>query len=354
VTFVDEATIEVRAGHGGRGCVAFRREKFVPRGGPSGGDGGRGGDVWLVADPSTSTLARFRFERLFRAGRGEHGQGSDRAGAEAADVVLRVPVGTVVTDRATGESLADLAAAGARFCAARGGRGGRGNARFASATRRSPRFAEPGEPGEERVLELTLKLIADVGLVGLPNAGKSSLLARISAAHPKIADYPFSTLTPHLGAVVLDGERSFVAADIPGLVEGAHAGAGLGDRFLRHIERTRLLVHLLDVSDAAADPAADFEVVRRELGAAGGDLAGKPFLVALNKIDVASSPERVARLRAEFARRGVEAYPISAATGVGVRALLERVWGRLQAALEEAKLEEVPVGGRGAVARGEG
>src|SRR5216684_1949748 len=281
--FVDEAKIYVKAGDGGNGCVAFRREKFVPRGGPSGGDGGAGGTIFLEANPHDNTLLRYRFNREFRAERGRHGEGSNCTGHSGADLVLQVPVGTVVFDDETGEQLADLTEAGQRFTLARGGRGGRGNQHFAKPWHQAPRESEDGQPGEARHLRLELKLLADVGLVGFPNAGKSTLISRISAARPKIADYPFTTLEPNLGVVSTgtgaDDKRSFVVAAIPGLIEGAHEGHGLGTQFLRHVERTRLLAHLVDVSEASGrDPVHDFEVVLGELESFSEDLARKPMM----------------------------------------------------------------------------
>src|SRR5262249_43778827 len=297
--FVDEVDIHVAAGHGGRGCLAFRREKFVPRGGPSGGDGGHGGSVFVIASPHTNTLINYRFHPEFSADRGEHGQGSNRTGHAGGDLELAVPIGTLVHEK-TGDPahplrlLADLAEAGQRVLVARGGRGGLGNAHFATSTNRAPRKVQPGEPGEEKDLRLELKLLADVGLVGFPNAGKSTLIARVSAARPKIADYPFTTLTPNLGVVRLSGDRSFVVADVPGLIEGAHRGLGLGHQFLRHLERTKALVHVVDVSGASSrDPVEDLETVRRELELFQPALAAKPQLVAANKMDAADDPARV-------------------------------------------------------------
>src|SRR5271165_4525470 len=276
--FIDEARILVKAGDGGNGCLAFRREKYVPRGGPSGGDGGPGGDVVLVADEHENTLLKFRFNPEHKAQRGRHGEGSNRTGAEGHSIDLDVPVGTVVYDEATGERLFDFTEPGQRFTVARGGKGGRGNARFATSTHQAPTEHEPGRPGEEKRLRLELKLLADVGLVGFPNAGKSTLISRISAARPKIAAYPFTTLEPQLGVVSLDDFRSFVVADIPGLIEGAHLGHGLGVQFLRHIERTRLLLHLVDVSEMSGrDPAEDFRIVLEELAGFSADLAQKPM-----------------------------------------------------------------------------
>lgn len=328
--FIDEAIIQVKAGDGGNGCVAFRREKYVPRGGPSGGDGGRGGDVILVASQHENTLLRYRFNPEHRAGRGRHGEGSNRTGRDGESIELPVPVGTQVYDADTGELLCDLTEHGQRFVVARGGRGGRGNARFASSTNQAPTYAEPGQPGEFRRLRLELKLLADVGLVGFPNAGKSTLISRISAARPKIADYPFTTLEPHLGVVRLDDDRSFVVADIPGLIEGAHRGAGLGIRFLRHIERTRLLAHLVDVSEASGrDPVRDFEIVLRELAEFSQDLARKPMVVVATKMDVAQDPARVEALREAAAARGLPLYCISALTGQGLEELKRGLADRL-------------------------
>jgi len=320
--FIDEARILVKAGDGGNGCLAFRREKYVPRGGPSGGDGGRGGDVFLVADPHENTLLKFRFNPEHKAERGRHGEGSNRTGAEGHSIDLDVPVGTVVYDEATGERLFDFTESGQRFVAAKGGRGGRGNARFTTSTHQAPTEHEPGRPGDERRLRLELKLLADVGLVGFPNAGKSTLISRISAARPKIADYPFTTLEPNLGVVQLDNYRTFVVADIPGLIEGAHTGAGLGIQFLRHIERTRLLSHLVDVSEASGrDPVHDFEIVMQELSSFSEDLAQKPMIVVATKMDSAQDPERVAALRQVAADRDLPFFEISSATGQGIDAL---------------------------------
>src|SRR5258705_4602428 len=296
--FIDEVNILVKAGDGGNGCLAFRREKFVPRGGPSGGDGGRGGDVTMVATQHANTLLQFRFNPEHKAERGRHGEGSNRSGAEGHSIELKVPVGTVVYDEATGNRLFDFTEAGQQFRVARGGRGGRGNARFVSATHQVPTEHEPGRPGEEKRLRLELKLLADVGLVGFPNAGKSTLISRISAARPKIADYPFTTLEPNLGVVQLADYKSFVVADIPGLIEGAHAGAGLGIQFLRHIERTRLLAHLVDVSESSGrpDPVKDVEVIDEELANFGAHLDEKPVIMMASKIDVANK-EKLASVK---------------------------------------------------------
>ncbi len=329
--FVDEVEIRVSAGDGGRGCVSFRREKFVPRGGPNGGDGGDGGSVFLLASPHLNTLVNFRFHPEFHARRGAHGQGSNRRGHDGEDLVLEVPVGTVVhrLDPELGQNMqvADLAREGEKVLLARGGRGGRGNAQFASATNRAPRRADPGEPGEAWQLRLQLKLLADVGLVGFPNAGKSTLISRISAARPKIADYPFTTLTPHLGVVSLSGDRSFVVADVPGLIEGAHRGQGLGHRFLRHIERTKVLAYVVDVSSASGrDPAGDLDVVRRELQLFQAELLGRTQIVVANKLDALDQPERLAGLEARAAALALPLFPISAVTGEGVEPLLEALW----------------------------
>jgi GTP-binding protein len=344
--FVDEVEIRVTAGGGGNGCLSFRREKFVPRGGPNGGNGGRGGSVYLVASPHLNTLVNFRFHPEFRAERGIHGEGSNRTGADGKDLALEVPVGTVAYEQ-TPEGLArlaDLTEVGQRVLVARGGRGGRGNAAFASSTNRAPRRTEPGEEGEDKQLRLRLKLVADVGLVGFPNAGKSTLISRISAARPKIADYPFTTLTPHLGVVSLSDDRSFVVADVPGLIEGAHEGHGLGYQFLSHLERTKVLVHVIDVSSASArDPVADFDVIERELTLFRGRpdeppdvrvlLSDKPRLAAANKIDALDDPSRLSRLSAHLRERGVALYPISAATGEGIPALVEAMWREVSASV---------------------
>ena len=319
--FIDEVRIRVKAGDGGNGCLAFRREKYVPRGGPSGGDGGRGGDVTLVGSEHHNTLLHFRFNPEHTAERGRHGEGSNRTGRDGESIDVPVPVGTIVYDADTGELLHDFTSDGDRFLVARGGRGGRGNQHFATPTHQAPTKHEPGRPGEEKHLRLELKLLADAGLVGFPNAGKSTLIARISAARPKIADYPFTTLEPNLGVVSV-GDDSFVVADIPGLIEGAHLGHGLGVQFLRHIERTRLLVHLVDVSDASGrEPAEDFGIVMEELASFRQDLAKKPMFIVASKIDVAQDATRVGRLRALAAERGLPYYEISSVTGQGIEAL---------------------------------
>jgi GTP-binding protein len=329
--FVDEAVIEVEAGHGGDGCVSFRREKYVPRGGPDGGDGGDGGSVILIADPKLSTLLDFHYQRRYQAERGGHGSGSNRKGRNGKSITLRVPLGTLIYDAETGALLADMAQPGQKFVAARGGKGGRGNAHFTTSTRQAPRFAEKGLPGEKRTLRLELKLIADVGIVGMPNAGKSTLISRISAAKPKIADYPFTTLVPNLGVVKYQNQ-SFVVADIPGLIEGAHAGVGLGHQFLRHVERARLLLYLLDVSPFATEPPLEaFDLLRRELELYKPEVAQKPALIALNKIDTLAPDERASidAVQSALETRGYEVFPISAYTGEGLEPLLARLAQRV-------------------------
>jgi GTP-binding protein len=340
--FVDEVDIHVEAGDGGRGCLAFRREKRVPRGGPSGGDGGHGGSVFVVASAHVNTLINYRFHPEFAADRGEHGQGSNRTGQTGADLELPVPIGTLVYEKIGDDDqpyrlLADLAEEGHRVLVARGGRGGLGNARFATSTNRAPRKVQPGEPGEIKDLRLELKLLADVGLVGFPNAGKSTLIAHISAARPKIADYPFTTLTPNLGVVGLSDDRSFVVADVPGLIEGAHRGLGLGHQFLRHLERTKVLVHIVDVSGGSGrDPVQDLDTVRRELELFQPTLAAKPQLVAANKIDALDDPSRAAALERRAADLKLPFFRISGATGAGVPELVEAMWHRLAASRQSA------------------
>ena len=342
--FVDEVDIHLAAGHGGRGCLAFRREKRVPRGGPSGGDGGHGGSVYIVASPHTNTLINYRFHPEFAAERGEHGQGSNRTGHTGEDLELPVPIGTLIYEK-TGDPdvpyclLADLAEEGQRVLVAKGGRGGLGNARFATATNRAPRKVQPGEAGEQKDLRLELKLLADVGLVGFPNAGKSTLISRISAARPKIADYPFTTLTPNLGVVRLSSDRSFVVADVPGLIEGAHRGLGLGHQFLRHLERTKVLVHLVDVSGASdRDPVEDLNTLRRELELFQPQLAAKPQLVAANKIDAVDDDGRVRGLARRAAQLGLPFFRTSGVSGSGVPELLEETWRRVVAERESSTL----------------
>jgi GTPase len=324
--FVDEVRIRVEAGDGGRGCTAFRREKYIPRGGPSGGNGGDGGDVVLVVDPGLTTLLDLSYPQHLRAERGEHGRGKDQQGARGADLALRVPAGTLVYDGEIDELLADLRDAGDRAVVARGGRGGRGNMNFATPTNRAPRRAEPGTPGERRELRLELRVLADAGLVGFPNVGKSTLIGAVSAARPRVADYPFTTLVPHLGVVRVDEETSFVLADVPGLIEGAHTGQGLGTRFLRHLARTAVLVHLLDASGLTGrDPLADFDAINRELALTSPELAAKPQVVAAGKLDLVETRERLPALRAALAARGITLHAVSGATGEGTRDLMRVV-----------------------------
>jgi GTP-binding protein len=320
--FIDEAKIRVKAGDGGNGCMAFRREKFVPRGGPSGGDGGRGGDVIMQSSQRHNTLIHFRYNPEHKAQRGEHGMGSNCSGSDGRSIILQVPVGTSLYDQETGELIHDFSMPDEQLVIAKGGRGGRGNQHFATSTHQAPREHELGRAGEERAFRLELKLLADVGLVGYPNAGKSTLISRISAAKPKIADYPFTTLEPNLGVVTVGEEphqESFVVADVPGLIEGAHLGSGLGVQFLRHIERTRVLVHLVDVSDASGrpDPVEDFKVINRELASFGHGLDEKPMIVVATKID-AANPEKLKKLSAHIKRRKMEFHAISAVTGQGI------------------------------------
>lgn len=328
--FIDRVKIRVQGGHGGNGVTAFRREKFVPRGGPSGGDGGRGGDVWIVADASLNTLLHLRYNPEHIAERGRHGEGSNCSGREGEDRIVRVPVGTQVYESTSGELLQDLALDGARWLAAKGGRGGFGNSHFTSSTNRAPRYHQSGSEGEELELQLELKLLADVGLIGFPNAGKSTLISTISAAKPKIADYPFTTLEPHLGVVDLGDFRTFVVADMPGLIEGAHQGAGLGDRFLRHIERTKLLLHLVDVSSVSGRAAVeDFQTVNRELKAYNPELANRPQIVVATKIDALDEPERLESLRQQAAAAGLQFFAISSVTKKGTSELVSAVAAKL-------------------------
>jgi GTP-binding protein len=348
--FVDEAKIFVKAGDGGNGCVAFRREKYVPRGGPSGGDGGKGGSVYLEANPNDNTLLRYRYNREFKADRGRHGEGSNCTGQSGDDMILKVPVGTLVFDAPGEELLADLKHPGQRVLVAQGGRGGRGNQHFAKPWHQAPREKEEGEPGEERNLRLELKLLADVGLVGFPNAGKSTLISVISAARPKIANYPFTTLEPNLGVVNADGGtgghgtelgRTFVVADLPGLIEGASEGAGLGIRFLRHVERTRLLVQLIDTSDMAEMDALDaFEIIEGELGAFSEKLLEKPMIVVATKLDATTDHTKLDELRKFCKKRGLEFHAISAAAGEGVKELVRGIADELDRIPKETLLEE--------------
>lgn len=336
--FIDRAKIKIKAGDGGSGVTAFRREKFVPRGGPSGGDGGKGGDVWLEADESLNTLLHLRYNPEHKAERGRHGEGSNRHGKDGADVIVKVPVGTQVFDTESGDLLFDFTEAGQRFRAAKGGKGGWGNQHFATPTRRAPKFHYTGRPGEERELQLELKLIADVGLVGFPNAGKSTLISVISAAKPKIADYPFTTLEPNLGVVDLGDFKTFVVADIPGLIEGASEGAGLGDRFLRHVERTKLILHLVDVSSISGrDPVEDYEIINRELANYNEDLARRPQILVATKLDALDEPERLESLRERAKQDGKEFLEISAVTNQGTKELVSVVAKKL----EELKQSEI-------------
>ena len=344
--FVDEAKIAVKAGDGGNGCVAFRREKYVPRGGPSGGDGGRGGSVYLEANPNDNTLLRYRYNREFKADRGRHGEGSNCTGVSGDDMVLKVPVGTLVFDSDNSELLADLKKPGQRILVAQGGKGGRGNQHFAKPWHQAPREKEEGQPGEERRLRLELKLLADVGLVGFPNAGKSTLISVISAARPKIANYPFTTLEPNLGVVNADGGtgghgselgRTFVVADLPGLIEGASEGAGLGIRFLRHVERTRLLAHLIDTGDTSEmDPVKAYEIIEGELAAFSGTLIDKPRIVVATKLDATTDRAKLDELKRFCTEKAVEFHAISAPTGEGVRELVRAMADALDKIPKEA------------------
>jgi GTPase len=331
--FVDQVEVEVLAGNGGNGAATFRTEKFVPHGGPNGGDGGRGGSVVLEVDPHLSTLLDFRYQRQYKAPRGGDGQSKDMYGKDGQDLILKVPPGTVVYDRDTGELLADLTAPGGRAVVAKGGVGGRGNTHFANAVHQAPKFAEKGEPGEQRWLRLELKLLADVGLLGYPSVGKSTLIAAVSAARPKIAEYPFTTLVPNLGVVYVEPQKSFVMADLPGLIEGAHEGIGLGHQFLRHVERTRVLVHMLDVSGLSGrDPLEDFRIINRELLLYNPEMARLPQVVALNKIDVVADVAPVERLERTLRGEGHEVFRISAATRYGLEPLLYRLWDMIEEA----------------------
>jgi len=351
--FVDEVDIDISAGHGGRGAISFRREKFIPRGGPDGGDGGAGGSVYLLSSPHHNTLVQYRFHPDFAAPSGNSGEGSLRTGKSGKDIQLPVPPGTVayrIDEFGHAHQFADLVAIGDRVLAAKGGRGGRGNARFTSSTNRTPRRADTGDPGEAFKLRLRMKLLADVGIVGYPNVGKSTLIARVSAAKPKIADYPFTTLVPNLGVVALSDDRSFVMADVPGLIEGAHEGRGLGHRFLGHVERTKVLLHIVDISEASGrDPVEELEVIRRELDryVPNADtldpdalpLAARPQVVAANRIDILGQPERLEALREHVASLGLTFHAISAVTGEGVPALLETLWPYVAHVSAERALE---------------
>ena len=329
--FVDKVKIHVKGGKGGNGVVAFLREKYRPKGGPAGGDGGKGGDVILVATKSKHTLLDFKYKRHFKARSGEHGRGKNQKGKDGEDLIIYVPIGTVVRDAQTGEVLCDLTVEGQRCVVARGGRGGRGNAHFVTSTNQAPRYAEQGEEGEERWIVLELKLIADVGIVGLPNAGKSTLLSKLTRARPKVGDYPFTTLSPNLGVMELDEERRLVIADIPGLVEDAHRGAGLGHEFLRHIERTKLLLHLIDVSDGAhPEPYKAFDILSKELKLYSEKLIRKPRLVVASKIDSVSDRKRLRELKELFENKGYRFHAVSSLTGEGIEELKELIWQAYQ------------------------
>ncbi len=329
--FIDRAKIKLKAGDGGNGVTAFRREKFVPRGGPSGGDGGVGGDVWLVSDEGLNTLLHLRYNPEHKAERGHHGEGSNRSGKDGESITVRLPVGTQVFDAATNELLCDFTEAGQRYLAAKGGKGGWGNAHFATPTRRAPKFHYTGRPGNEKELQLELKLIADVGLVGFPNAGKSTLISVISAAKPKIADYPFTTLEPNLGVVDMGDFKTFVVADIPGLIEGASTGAGLGDRFLRHVERTKIILHLVDVSSASGrDPVEDYKIINRELAGYSQDLAERPQIIVATKIDALDDPTRRDDLKAQAKKDRTPFFEISAVANIGTKELVDAVAKRLE------------------------
>jgi GTP-binding protein len=338
--FIDRAKIKVKAGDGGNGVTAFRREKFVPRGGPSGGDGGHGGDVWLESDEGLNTLLHLRYNPEHKGERGKHGEGSNRFGKNGEDTVVKVPVGTQVFDAESGDLKFDFTEAGQRYLAAKGGKGGWGNAHFATPTRRAPKFHYQGRPGEEHELQLELKLIADVGLVGFPNAGKSTLISVISAAKPKIADYPFTTLEPNLGVVDMGNFKTFVVADIPGLIEGASEGAGLGDRFLRHVERTKLILHLVDVSSfSGREPVEDYEIINRELAAYNADLAKRPQIVVATKIDSLDDPNRLETLRKRAKKDRNPFFAISSVTGNGVQDLVHEVAKLLSSFTDAEKMD---------------
>ncbi len=343
--FIDEATITIRSGKGGAGCVSFRRERFIPRGGPDGGDGGRGGDVLVRGDAALASLLDFRYKRTFEAGSGKHGSGSLKTGKSGEDVIIRVPRGTLIYDAASGALIADITADGGEIRLLKGGRGGKGNAHFKSSTRQAPRFAQPGEEGEEMEIRLELRLLADVAIIGMPNAGKSTLISRISAARPRIADYPFTTLVPNLGVVRGGDYSEFVVVDVPGLVEGAHRGKGLGIRFLKHVERTSLLLHVLDMSDMTGrDPLEDYRTIRNELAAFDPDLAKRPEVVALNKADLTGADERAEGVLPFFRSSGIKVFSISAVTGEGVRGLVTYLGAEIKRLKGEA---EETAGGRG-------
>jgi GTP-binding protein len=335
--FVDEVRLHVKAGDGGRGCVSFLREKYRPRGGPNGGNGGAGGSIIFRADPQLSTLSDLVYQHHLRAERGGHGRGKDQHGKNGHDLIVRVPLGTLVYEAESNALLADLDTAGAEVVVARGGRGGKGNAFFATPTNRAPRFAQPGTPGEERLLQLELRLLADVGLVGFPNAGKSTLISAVSAARPRVADFPFTTLTPHLGVVRYGEEGSFVMADIPGLIAGAHTGHGLGIQFLRHLSRTALLLHLLDISDPERDPLSDYDTISHELACFDPQLLDRPRLLVVTKLDLPATRERLAEVTEAFAQRDITLHAVSAVTGEGMQ---ELVW-QIARTLEARKAENL-------------
>ncbi|MCW2277119.1 GTPase ObgE [Heliophilum fasciatum] len=340
--FYDRAKIYVKGGDGGNGIVAFRREKYVPLGGPAGGDGGAGGSVIFIGDEGLRTLIDFRYQKHYKAERGEHGTGKNQFGSNGGDRIAKVPVGTVIKDADTGELIADITEEGQRVVVAKGGRGGRGNTKFATANNPAPGFAENGEPGQERWLAMELKLLADVGLVGFPNAGKSTLIAAVSAARPKVADYPFTTLEPHLGVVSVEEGKSFVLADIPGLIEGAHSGVGLGHEFLRHTERTRLLIHVIDIAGSEGrDPLEDYDIIERELALYKPELAAKPRIIAANKMDLPEATENLARLQAKIGDT-VEIFAVSAATNQGLTPLVYATYRKLEAIAQEAPVPIEP------------
>lgn len=340
--FVDEVRLHIKAGDGGRGCVAFLREKYRPRGGPAGGNGGNGGSVILRVNSQLSTLVDLAAQKHLRAEGGEHGRGKDQHGKNGPALIVRVPQGTLVKDGDTGELLADLNTPEAEVVAAKGGKGGKGNAFFATSTNRAPRFAQPGIPGEERTLLLELRLLADVGLVGFPNAGKSTLISAVSAARPRVADYPFTTLTPNLGVVRYSEEQSFVMADVPGLIEGAHEGHGLGIRFLRHLSRTSVLVHLLDISDVGRDPLHDYDVINHELSCFDDELGKRQQILVLTKLDLPTTRERLPEIQHAFTQRGIEALAISAATREGLKPLLDRLMQVLTVQRTHVPLQSSP------------
>jgi GTP-binding protein len=323
IRFIDEAKIYVRSGRGGKGCVSFRREKFVPRGGPDGGNGGNGGDIVLKATANKNSLLDHRYKQHYRAKNGQHGSGKNQHGKSAPSLIIPVPIGTVVKNYQTDEIIGDLVLDGQEIVVARGGRGGKGNSHFKTSVNRAPKYAEQGEEGEEKTVKLELKLLADVSVIGFPNAGKSTLISKISAAHPKVADYPFTTLTPNLGVVSYDEGKTFVVADVPGLIKGAHAGAGLGIRFLKHIERSKVIIHLIDMSPLAKrDPVEDYKILNNELDSYSPDLKKKPQIVALNKIDINEAEEKLVEIRKKFKKIGVEVFPISALTGEGIKEII--------------------------------